>query len=178
MPNSKSWVKMDIVVEDAANRVKQVGFEAPYGFGDKPWQWDFGTDSGTYGVFRNPTDTVLLTQTVSPKGNSWSVQTGTEKDLRPYESSAGSRPKTVGGWGHLVDANRAVAYAIDRFAAAPGSYTISLNGQGQAVWSFAPAQAKVQRRLTVYQHFVSTPVAIGAATNPTAMLNPLVVSVK
>jgi hypothetical protein len=29
----------------------------------------------------------------------------------------------------------------------------------------------------VYEHFVSTPVAIGAATNPTAMLSPLIVKV-
>ena len=34
-----------------------------------------------------------------------------------------------------------------------------------------------QHRLTVYEHFVATPVAIGAATNPMAMLTPLVVSV-
>ena len=59
----------------------------------------------------------------------------------------------------------------------PGSYAVSLNGEGQAVFSVTPAQPKTAHRLTVYQHFVATPVAIGAATNPTAMLNPLVVKV-
>ena len=68
--------------------------------------------------------------------------------------------------------------ATDRFGAEPGTYSIALNGQGQAVFRFAPAQPAPHHRLTVYEHFVAAPVLIGAATSPTAMLNPLVVSVK
>jgi hypothetical protein len=30
----------------------------------------------------------------------------------------------------------------------------------------------------VYEHFVATPVPIGAATSPASMINPLAVSVK
>lgn len=177
MPNSKSWVKTTAVVEDPSGRVNAIGFETPLAFGEKPWTWDFGTDSGTYGVFRNAADAVLLTQTISPKGNEWVVQTGPQNELRPYETSAGTRTKVASGWGHILDARGAMAYGIDRFGSEAGSYTISLNGQGQATFSFAPAQPKTQHRFTVYEHFVTTPVAIGAATNPTAMLNPLVVRV-
>jgi hypothetical protein len=177
MPNSKSWLKTSIAIEDPGRRVKSLSFESPLTLGEKPWIWDFGTDSGTYGAFRNPADAVLLSQSVSPKGNSWIVQTGAQNELRPYESSIGSRAKTAGGWGHLYDASRAVAFAVDRFASAPGTYSIALNAQGQAVFSMAPAQPKIQHTLTVYQHFVPTPVPIGAATNPTAMLSPLVVKV-
>jgi hypothetical protein len=54
----------------------------------------------------------------------------------------------------------------------------AVEGQGQAVFGHAPAQPKTEHRLMVYQHFVTTPVAIGAATNPTAMLNPLLVKVQ
>ena len=64
------------------------------------------------------------------------------------------------------------------FGTEAGTYTMSLNGQGQAVFRIAPAQRSAERRITVYEHFVSTPVPIGAATSPTAMINPLVVSVK
>jgi hypothetical protein len=130
-------------------------------------------------VFRNATDVALLTQTVDARAtNAWTVQTGTQEALRPYESSTPGRARTAAGWGHILDAKAAVAFAIDRFATEAGTYTISLSGQGQAVFRFAPAQRSAPLRLTVYEHFVATPVPIGAATSPTAMLNPLVVSVK
>jgi hypothetical protein len=32
--------------------------------------------------------------------------------------------------------------------------------------------------LIVFEHFVATPIAIGAATNPTAMLTPLSVTLE
>jgi hypothetical protein len=177
MPNSKSWLKASIAIEDPSRRVKSLSFESPVTLGEKPWIWDFGTDTGTYGALRGAGDAVLLSQTVSPKGNNWTVQTGPQNDLRPYESSIGSRLKTASGWGHLYDASRAVAFAVDRFGSEPGTYSIALNGQGQAVFTLAPAQSKTSHRLTVYQHFVTTPVPIGAATNPTAMLHPLAVKV-
>jgi hypothetical protein len=179
MPNSKSWIKTSAVVEDQAARVRDIIFETPLAFGEKPWIWDFSTENGTYGVFRNATDAALLTQTVDAGGtNGWSIQTGTQAEPRPYESSTAGRARAAAGWGHILDAKAAVAFAIDRFASAAGTYTISLNGQGQAVFRFAPAPGATEHRLTVYEHFVVTPVPIGAATSPTAMINPLAVSVK
>ena len=179
MPNSKSWVKTSAVIEDPAARVKDILLETSLAFGEKPWIWDFSTDNGTYGVFRNAADAVLLTQTVDARGtNHWTVQSGAQAELRPYESSTAARARAAAGWGHIMDAKAAVAFAIERFAAEAGTYTISLNGQGQAVFRFAPAQRSAERRLTVYEHFVATPVPIGAATSPTAMINPLVVSVR
>jgi hypothetical protein len=124
-------------------------------------------------VFRNATDAAALVQTVTAKGGSWIVQTGPRGDLRPYETSAGSRTKTATGWGHLLDGRNAVAFAIERFASEPGIHRVTLDGEGRLSFSVAPAAPKTSHRLTVYEHFVSTPVAIGAATNPTAMLNPL-----
>jgi len=53
-----------------------------------------------------------------------------------------------------------------------------LSGSGQASFSFEPSRPAAEHRLIVYQHFVSTPVPIGAATSPTAMLSPLKVDVK
>jgi hypothetical protein len=179
MPNSKSWVKMSAAVEDAGRRVRTVVYDTALAFGQYPWTWDFSTQNGTYGAFRNANDTAVLTQTVPAKGAaSWTVQTGAQGDLRPYESSTQSRSQSAAGWGHMLDAQRAVAFAVDRFAADPGTYTISLNGRGQASFSFAPAQPAAQHRLTVYEHYVSTPVPIGAATSPTAMLHPLAVMYK
>ena len=179
MPSSKSWIKTTIAVDDTGPRVTTLALDSPLTFGDKPWTWDFSTPNGTYGAFRNPADTALLKQVVGVKGgNTWTVQTGAENDLRAYESSTAGRGATVAGWGHMLDATRAAAFGVDKFASEPGTYTISLSGQGQARFAVSPAQSKTQHTLTVYQHFVTTPVPIGAATSPTAMLNPLVVVVK
>ncbi len=178
MPNSKSWVKTTLVVSDPGRRVKDVALETPLTFGEKPWLWDFGGENGTYGAFRNAGDSTRLTQTIASGGNTWDVQTGTQGELRPYESAVANRSKTMSGWGHLYDASRAAAFGIDRFGSERGKYTISLNGQGQMTFRLEPEAPKTEHRLTVYQHFVSTPVPIGAATSPTAMLNPLIVTVK
>ena len=52
LPNSKSWAKTTITLEDRARRVRAVRFETPFALAAYPWLWDFGTDGGTYGVFR------------------------------------------------------------------------------------------------------------------------------
>ena len=113
-------------------------------------------------------------QIVSRQGNSsWRIETGTEPDLRPYEVSMVERRAAVGVWGHLIGPDGAVAFGIPGMADAPGTYTVALDGRGQASYRFAPlAGAGTTLRLAVYQHFVSTPVAIGAATTPASMLNP------
>jgi hypothetical protein len=171
MPNSKSWVKMAATVRDPSRRVRDLAIETPLAFGAMPILWDFGTDSGTYGVFRNPTDAVLLTQTRNASGGNWKVETSTQgAPRRPYETSAATRVKVASGWGHLQDPKAAVAFAVDGFGRDEGSYSVSLDGKGQTSFRFVPAEASTEHHLTVYEHFVSTPVAIGAATNPTSML--------
>ena len=41
-----------------------------------------------------------------------------------------------------------------------------------------PAIPSTQQQIVLYEHFVATPVPIGAATNPMAMLSPLSVTVE
>ena len=178
MPNSKSWLKMSATVQDAASRVRQIAFDSPLAFASLPLTWDFGTENGTYGAFRSATDTAILQQTVNAKGPAgWTVRTGAEgATLNAYEESA-----TLGrshGWGHLLDARGAVAFGFAEFGNEQGVYRIALTGSGQTSFSFEPARPMKELRLTVYQHFVTTPVPIGAATSPAAMLNPLKVVVK
>ena len=190
MPNSKSWVKMTAAVSDPSRRVRDLDFDTPLAFGAFPWIWDFGTENGTYGAFRTANDTVVFTQVVPAPGASgdggtaWKVETGTPADLRPYESSASpSAGSTAGpgrlafGWGHLQGAATGVAFGIDGFGQTPGTFVVSLNGQGQATYRFSPAATATNHRFGVYQHFVSTPIPIGAATTPTSMLHPPVVTV-
>jgi hypothetical protein len=106
------------------------------------------------------------------------VQTGAAGKLQPYERSAPSAPPLAYGWGHLVDARGAVAFAIDRFGRQAGVYSLAVNGQGHASFTFEPASPAAEHHLVVYQHFVSVPVPIGAATSPASMLTPLRVDVR
>jgi len=171
MPSSKSWVKLAATVRDPSRRVKDLSIETPLAFGAMPILWDFGTDSGTYGVFRNPTDAVLLTQTRNASGGNWKIETSSQgQPRRPYETSAGTRVKVASGWGHLQDAKAAVAFAVEGFGRDEGTYFAALDGKGQAAFRYVPAEPATEHHLTVYQHYVTTPVAIGAATNPTSML--------
>lgn len=177
MPNSKSWLRMSAVVQDTAKRIRSVAFDSPLAFSALPLTYDFGTENGTYGALRNATDTAVLTQTVNQKGPAgWIVRTGAQGgQLNDYENSASGHAR---GWGHLLDARGAVAFGFAEFAREPGTYRIAFSGSGQASFSFEPSRPAAEHRLIVYQHFVSTPVPIGAATSPTAMLSPLKVDVK
>jgi hypothetical protein len=179
MPNSKTWLKTTATVTDRTRRLRDIAIERPYAFKAFPVVWDFGTDSGTYGVFRAATDVVTLTQTAGPTGaTGWRIESGPPTDRRVLETSAGTRNRNASGWGHIQDAGAAVAFAIAQFGRAAGTSTITLAGSGQASYRFRPAEATTQHQLTVYEHFVATPVAIGAATNPTAMLTPLAVTIE
>jgi hypothetical protein len=179
MPSSKSWLKTTVTVTDRSRKVKDIAIERPYAWSGFPVVWDFGTDSGTYGVFQAATDAVTLTQTSTESGpGGWRIETGPPNQRRVVEMSAGSRNKNAGGWGHVQDAKSAVAFAIPRFGRDAGTYSIALTGAGQATFRVAPAGGAGQPQITVYEHFVSTPVAIGAATNPMAMLTPIAVTVE
>jgi len=179
MPSTKSWLKTTTTVIDRFRKVKDIAIERPYAWSGFPVLWDFGTDSGTYGVFQAATDNVALTQTATASGSSgWKVETGPPNQRRAIEVSAGSRNKTATGWGHVQDAKSAVAFAFARFGRDPGTYSIALSGGGQATFRFVPASPTSQPQIVLYEHFVGTPVAVGAATNPTAMLTPPTVLVE
>lgn len=179
MPNSKTWIKTTATVVDRSRRLRDIAVERPYAFSGFPVLWDFGTDSGTYGVFRAAADAVTLTQSTTASGSStWKIETGAANQRRAVETSAGARVKNAGGWGHLQDSKAAVAFGFARFGKDPGTYTVALTGAGNATFRFAPAAPAAQHQLTVFEHFVATPIAIGAATNPTAMLTPLAVTVE
>ena len=177
MPNSKSWVKVTASVDDPDRRLRELSCHSPLTLGPRPWVWDFGTDRWTYGSLRNEESSVVLTHEVEVGGaTGWRVDTGPKGQERPYETTGSTRP-VVAGWGHLQGETEVVAFAMDRFAGAPGIYRIALDGAGQASFHVAPAAPLTRHVLTVYQHFVGTPVQIGAATSPPSMLHPLVARV-
>ena len=174
MPNSKSWVKMAAIVDDPAARVRELSLDLPFALGPHPWVWDFGTERWTYGALRGENDAVVLTTVVtgensSRSSSSWEVRLERDGRQQIYEAGEGA----VGGWGHLQGAGEVVAFAVEDFGAQPGTYRVALGGAGQTTFGFSPARPTREHRLTVYNHYVSTPVQIGAATSPSSMLNPL-----
>ena len=176
MPRSKSWWKGIATVEDAARRVREVSFHTPLSLGPFPWIWDFGVGSWTYGTFQTHADSVILSQVVKTPGASrWEIRSGEKGREQSYETTGGRRPAVAEGWGHIQNQKEAVAFAVEDFGRQAGTYTIALDGDGQAAFTFAAAEGLTHHRFTVYQHFVTPPAAIGAVTNPVAMLNPLAV---
>jgi len=177
IPNSKSWVKATTLVADPDRRIREIAFSVPLALGAQPWQWDFGTGSWTYGLLRNPTDVVTLTQSVgTAQTTKWEIKTGSADQPQLYEMTAGHRSTVAEGWGHIQDAREAVAFAVPDFGAEAGTYSFSIDGAGHLTVRWAPARPLGHLELTVYLHFVATPVAVGAVTSPVAMLNPLIVS--
>jgi hypothetical protein len=176
MPSGKSLVKYTASVEDPGRRLRAIALHTPLALSGFPWLWDFGTGSWTYGSFRSPTDSVVLTQTVKPGRNSWQISSGPKGQEQVYEIAAADRPKIAEGWGHIQDGKEVVAFAFDKFGRQQGTYTISFDGLGQASCGFVPAPPSGHYQMTIYEHYVASPTPIGAVTGPVSVLIPLTVT--
>jgi hypothetical protein len=172
MPNSKAWIKLSAVVTDPERRVRAIALATPLALGPAPWVWDFGTTRWTYGSMRAAADSVVMTHVRSATSATWTVMNGPKGREQVYETSAPDRA-TFAGWGHVQGAKEVVAFAVEGVPARIGTYRIALDGGGQATFGFTPASPGLRHELTVYEHFVSSPVQIGAATSPAAILSPL-----
>jgi hypothetical protein len=184
MPSSKSWVETRLTVDDDGSVVRDIAIETPLALGPHPWSWDWGTANGTYGAFRDANASMVLTERIEgDREGSWQILTGPRGEERPYESSDVGGYDVVQRWGHLVGQGEAVAFAITGINP-PGTVTVALDGSGQTTFRFGQDSADLNgfianfHSLTLYQHYVSTPVSIGAATSPASILAPLRVSVE
>ena len=173
MPNSKTWAKISLTVQDPRQQVRAIAFHTPLSLGAFPWLWDFGTANGTYGVFRAATDSATIAQATKPTGRTdWRVDVasgGRPAQMAESETDAPADAR----WGHIQGTRDSVAFAI----AHPenGSSTLSVDGAGLLAVQFTPAQPAREHTLTVYEHFVASPVQVGAVTTAAAMLAPLLV---
>jgi len=179
MPNSKSWVKISAAVSDPDGRVGDILIETPLQLGAHPWTWDFATPNASYGAFRDPTGSAMFTRTFDQAGaGTWQILAGPAGAEQPYEQSAPGPGYASGTWAHIVGAGEAVAFAVEAGSGMAGKITVWLTGTGQTSVGFRSAEPAAEHALTVYQHFVSTPLPIGAATSPASILNPLRVTVE
>ena len=173
MPNSKSWVKLHAAVDDPTQAVRDLAINMPLALGPFPWVWDFGTTRWTYGSMRAATDSVVMSDMVGATATGeWTVSTG-PKGREVAAETSGADAASFGGWGHVQGAKEVVAYAIEGVKTRRGTYRIAIDGSGQTTFQVSAPAPQAKHELTVYAHFVSTPVQIGAATSPAAILSPL-----
>ena len=175
LPNSKSWVRISAGVEDPDRRLRTIALGTPLRVGEHPWTWDFGTPNGTYGAFRDSTASAVLR--LDTGSDAWTVRAGGPGEQRAYEQGTG-RSSTVGLWSHLVGGREAVALAVETPPGTTGTLLAQLHGTGWTSFELTPARPTGTLELAVWQHYVSTPVPIGAATSPASMLSPLSVRVR
>jgi hypothetical protein len=81
------------------------------------------------------------------------------------------------GWSHVQGGREVVALAVEQAATLNGTVRFSQSANGEGSVRLTPAAPAASHALTAYLHFVSTPVQIGAATAPPAILAPLSVTV-
>ena len=173
MPNSKSWVKLQASVDDPTLAIRDLAINLPLTFGAFPWVWDFGTSRWTYGSMRAATDSVILSDTVGASGSGeWTVSSG-PKGRESATETSGADNASFGGWGHIQGGKEVVAYAVEGVKTRRGTYRIAIDGTGQTTFQLTPPAPQARHELNLYAHFVSTPVQIGAATSPAAILSPL-----
>lgn len=171
MPSSKSWVKFTAVVDDPSRQGSALTLSTPLALGPLPWVWDFGTSRWTYGQLRTATDNVVLRAARETSGVQWSVAAGPKGREQPVETNAIDH-SPFNGWGHIQGGKEVVAFAVEGVADRNGTTRVALSGDGQTTFRFSPSPSQTHLELTVYEHFVATPVQIGAATSPPAILSP------
>ena len=171
MPSSKSWVKFAATVDDSSRQVGALTLSTPLALGPLPWVWDFGTNRWTYGQLRTATDNVTLSSVRARSGVQWSVAAGLKGREQPVETNALDH-SPFNGWGHIQGGKEVVAFAVEGATDRSGTTRVALSGDGQTTFRFSPSSAQTHFELTVYEHFVATPVQIGAATSPAAILSP------
>jgi len=175
MPNSKSWIKASAKVNDPGKRLREISYQTPLSLGPYPWVWDFGTERWTYGSLRNSSDSVVLTETIKIPGTvDWQVKFGPKGKEQAYEAAPMGRRSPVVRWGHVQDGKETIAFAAGANPQLPGRYRFALDGEGGISIRFAATAPVAEHDLTIYEHFVASPVQIGAITSPASMLSPLV----
>jgi hypothetical protein len=184
-PLGKSWVRVDWQLDDPTDAVAELSGELRLrldGKQDPPILADVGAAGWTYATL-GPEDSLVF----RARSTADAKQGATEPAWQLDRMLAGrvvpfARPPKIGsdtspqGWGHLLDAKRATAIAVDHFAEKSDD-TMEFGGQGRVHLrrAFVPrlsGAAPVTKRLTFWLHVVSSPPQRGAATSPQSMLFP------
>lgn len=193
-PVSKSWVQVDVQIEDPRQSVRAVRAQIAQKLNtpteEEPTLVDFGAASlvymsltpGAIGKLRASTKAAPPnTGTAASPRRSWEVLRGKRELLEPFVvQPAGADRAAAEGWAHVMDRGRCLALAVDEFGLGnTDSIEIAAEGDVTLLRRFAAREgtSSVSKHLRFWLHFVGFPPHVTAATSPQAMLSPLSVRV-
>jgi hypothetical protein len=179
-PSSKSWVETAWRLEDPLGVVAGMRVELQLKVEPAPTLVDFGAADTVYGVLRDR-ERMILEAGDAPGlaglGRPWVVRKGPVGNLAPFALASRLDAASAEGWAHVMDESRCTALALARFGReSRDRIEIEANGRVQICREFVGAVAAPThgpKALACWFHFVQTPVQVGAATSPQAMLAPL-----
>lgn len=189
--NSKSWVRVDWVVDDPNGRVSKlesllhVNLDKPQG--RNRTLVDFGATSYVYVALNEGQYADLITASrlinegppKSPKHVFWRVRRG--KLPRPETFVIGLKNATTfpEGWAHLMDRQKCLAVAVADFARSSSDQIgISADGTLSLKRRYSERSAQGKKHYRFWLHFVSNPPHVSAATSPQSMQLPLEVRIR
>jgi hypothetical protein len=182
VPHSKSWIQVEWTCADPSGSVAALGFELDLLLEAVPTVVDLGAGSTVYGQVKpgERMELVAGTSGESPTkpAPAWSVLKGDGKSLGVLAAAAPGGPGRAEGWAHVMDARRCTAVAVAGFGVGAARDRLAISGEGRLTIErdFAAEGAKPMKgpkSLAFWLHFVPTPVQVGAATSPQAILAPL-----
>lgn len=204
-PRPKSWVRVDLSIDDPHSAVAAFGAElnlnlhvAAEETTPRPTLVDFGAASLVYAALpQEPVTTALFQagphddsshEAGSTNEPAWRILVGPADSREPFvvgkPRSPGALPPD--GWAHVMDTKRCTAYAVADFGRATrdeilvrsdGQLMVSRGGTSMADTS-KPDGKSGRKTLTFWLHFVDFPAHVGAVTSPQSMLAPLEVLVQ
>ena len=179
-PGPVSWVDLRLRIEDPEDRVAAVGLQLRLNL-DPPT----GAQRTLVelGAARTVYRSLLGSQYVELRGDGqqaspWQVLRGVAGNVQPFMVAAKGSPAAA-GWAHVMDRQRCLAIAFDRFGE-QGEERLGFSADGRlsawkqfsAVGSEAPP---LDRSWRCWLHFVHFPPQQSASTDPYMMQHPLIV---
>ncbi len=172
-PGPVSWVDAQLRLNDPQNRIEEINLQLRLNL-DQPTRRsrtlvDLGAGRTIYRSLMTGSQVELRAN-----GNeqpSWQVLRGSTGQLLPFVV-APEGAAFAEGWAHVMDRQRCLAIAFDRFGEhGPERINIQADGTLTASKSFAD---KVPKTWRTWLHFVHFPPRQSAATDPYMMQHPLI----
>jgi hypothetical protein len=190
-PRSRSWVQIITSYHDRDKQIAALQVGLNLDLKGEPTLVDFGTSTLVYTKIRRNEFALLRAGSLTEDHDSsptWKTFLGNSGGANGLKGGAltplvfappGKSIPPGEGWAHIMDQQHCTAVAVAGGGAAGQQCDISVTGTGllQVRKHFRTKGAPVAKTLTMWLHFVSMPVHVGAATSPQSMMSPLAVEV-
>lgn len=177
-PGPVSWVEVQLKIDDPNHRVSEVDLQLKLKL-DPPTSAqrtlvELGAGRTVYRALAGDGRVELRADARRTDGI-WRVMRGNDSVLRPF-AVAGPKSRVAEGWAHVMDRQRCLAIAFDKFGRdaaerlgveAAGTVTASKR------WPSSGRPAAASKEWRFWLHFVHFPPQQSASTDPHMMQHPL-----